>query len=110
MSGNFLDSVAYVFYLRQEKDIKFRGGAAYIGCYFGVYNLADGKLEFMQKGLSIDKWEWSKSSNSSHLPISESSLSREGLEKLNPDLYVAKVPEKSDEEWAAFFEDFYKKS
>jgi len=126
VSGNFLDSVAYVFYLRQEKDIKFRGGAAYIGYYFGAYNPVDGKLEFMQKGLSVDKWEWSKSSNSSHLPISESSLSREGLEKfieievipisfggmekLNPDLYVAKVPEKSDEEWAAFFESFYKKS
>ena len=76
VSGNFLDSVAYIFYVRQEKDIKFRGGAAYIGYYFGVYNPDDGKLEFIQKGLSIDKWEWSKSSNSSQLPISESSLNR----------------------------------
>ena len=31
-----------------------------------------------------------------------------GMEKLNPDLYVAKVPEKSDEEWAAFFEGLCK--
>jgi len=125
-SGDFLDSVAYVFYVRQEKDIKFRGGAAYIGYYFGVYNPVDGKLEFMQKGLSIDKWEWSKSSNSHQLPISELSLNREGFEKFieiedipisfggrekfNPDLYIAKIPEKSDEEWAAFFEGFYRKS
>ena len=125
-SGDFLDSVAYVFYVRQEKDIKFRGGAAYIGYYFGVYNPVDGKLEFMQKGLSIDKWEWSKSSNSHPLPISEVSLNREGFEKFieiedipisfggrekfNPDLYIAKIPEKSDEEWAAFFEGFYRKS
>lgn len=124
VSGDFLDSVAYVFYVRQEKDIKFRGGAAYIGYYFGVYNPVDGKLEFMQKGLSIDEWEWSKSSDSSQLPISESMLNYEGLEnfiemegipilfggmeKLNPDLYVAKVPEKGDEEWAAFFEGLYK--
>ena len=124
VSGDFLDSVAYIFYVRQEKDIKFRGGAAYIGYYFGVYNPVDGKLEFMQKGLSIDEWEWSKSSDSSQLPISESMLNYEGLEnfiemegipilfggmeKLNPDLYVAKVPEKGDEEWAAFFEGLYK--
>ena len=80
VSGDLLDSVAYVFYVRQENDIKFRSGAAYIGCYFGVYNPADGKLEFMQKGLSIDEWEWSKSSDSSQLPISESMLNYEGLE------------------------------
>ena len=123
-SRDFLDSIAYVFYVRQENDIKFRSGAAYIGCYFGVYNPADGKLEFMQKGLSIDEWEWSKSLDSSQLQISESTLNCEGLEnfiemegipilfggmeKLNPDLYVAKVPEKGDEEWAAFFEGLYK--
>ena len=123
-SGGFLDSVAYIFYVRQETDIKFRGGAAYICYYFVVYNPVDGKLGFIQKGLSVDKWEWSKSSNSHQLPISEPSLNREGLEKyieiegipisfgvrekLNPDLYIAKIPEKSDEEWAAFFEGFYK--
>lgn len=123
-SRDFLESNAYVFYVRQEDDVKFRSGAAYVGYYFGIYDPVREKLEFMQKGLFVDEWEWSKSANSSQLPISESSLDYDGLEKfikmegipisfggmekLDPDLYIAKMPEKSDEEWAAFFESFYK--
>lgn len=122
-SGRYLDDTAYSVLLREE-DNSLRHAIRPINSMgLGIYDPKDDEYQFMTKTWFLDDWDIYKTPDTGKIPVSLAKLSRAtiedflaklgipvqfgGREKRNPLMYVLKLVEKTDEEWAEYYQGRY---